>query len=65
MQAASPQTKPDPQQDLPSQKKAYHSPNLRAAGSVRHDTEATSPAGTAPDGVTSPTPMYTFLSPLP
>ena len=30
MQPISPQTKPAPQQALPSQKMAYHSPNVRA-----------------------------------
>ena len=64
MQAASLQTKPAPQQALTSQKKAYHSPNLRAAGSVRNDTEA-SPTGNFPDGMTTTVTMFTFYSPLP
>ena len=63
MQSTPPHTETAPQTDLPAQKKAYHSPNLRAAGSVRTDTEADI-SGNIPDGMTTGPSMYTFLSPV-
>ena len=40
MQSTAPQPKPSDQQGSPTAKKAYHSPSLRAAGSVREETGA-------------------------
>ena len=48
-------TRPVPSETPTPRKKAYHSPKLRAAGSVRAGTAAAYTVGTAPDGVSSPT----------
>ena len=63
MQSTAPQTKACRKEEPPSQKKPYHSPNLRAAGNVREATEA-SAEGTIPDGMTSQgRDLFTYLSP--
>ena len=65
MQTTGQQPKQSDLQRPSTDKKAYHSPNLRAAGSIRAGTAA-SYTGTYPDGATTATggsPLYT-LSPF-